>query len=358
MKRFKFFLSEFFVKELGVGDYWFRVEYQHRGSPHVHGLIWLPNAPDISNPQITDKEITDFVDKYISTVNPGVGPGEVWAANYSQHRHPSEVAFKDVLDHIKDRAVLVNFLVRHSKCITGRCLKDGKCRFHFPKKLVPKTHVVHSADGKEINVETERNEPYVTSYCPALLPLWRANLDFQFIDRKGKLVTYLVKYTTKSESQSESLKKVSAMCNVHGPRDSAKRVVQEILTASVADRDMSAQEVMHLLLSLPMHMSSREFVSANTGDYQLIEHHGTRFTLLERYVQRHKDLENCCFYDFASKYQAGSIKIGTMPTPRRKDAIVLVGPYINGHRESESFYRQQIMLEVPFRDPDQLKDPT
>ena len=24
-----------------------RFEWQHRGSPHVHGLAWLPGAPDV-----------------------------------------------------------------------------------------------------------------------------------------------------------------------------------------------------------------------------------------------------------------------------------------------------------------------
>ncbi len=98
-----------------------------------------------------------------------------------------------------------------------------------------------------------------------------------------------MKYTTKNEPRSETLKKVSAMCNIQAPRDSARRVVQEVLTASVADRDISAQEVMHLLLSLPMHMSTRDFISVDTGDYRIITMIGTTHTTLERYEKRHED---------------------------------------------------------------------
>ena len=41
------FINAFYVGVLGATDYWFRFEWQHRGSPHVHGLAWLPDAPDV-----------------------------------------------------------------------------------------------------------------------------------------------------------------------------------------------------------------------------------------------------------------------------------------------------------------------
>ena len=39
------------------------MEYQHRGSPHVHGVAWLEDAPDIT-----------FIDKTVTTINPAVLP--------------------------------------------------------------------------------------------------------------------------------------------------------------------------------------------------------------------------------------------------------------------------------------------
>ena len=30
-------------------DYWFRYEWQHRGSAHVHGFIWLKGVPKMDN---------------------------------------------------------------------------------------------------------------------------------------------------------------------------------------------------------------------------------------------------------------------------------------------------------------------
>ena len=41
------FIKAFYMGNLGATDYWFRFEWQHRGSTHVHDLTWLPNAPDV-----------------------------------------------------------------------------------------------------------------------------------------------------------------------------------------------------------------------------------------------------------------------------------------------------------------------
>ena len=38
------FTKTFFTRVLGATDYSLRFEWQHWGSPHVHGLAWLPIA--------------------------------------------------------------------------------------------------------------------------------------------------------------------------------------------------------------------------------------------------------------------------------------------------------------------------
>ena len=47
-----------------IVDYVIRIEFQARGSPHAHTLLWVKNAPQI-NVQ-TDDEVCEFVKKYIS----------------------------------------------------------------------------------------------------------------------------------------------------------------------------------------------------------------------------------------------------------------------------------------------------
>ena len=45
-------------------DYFYRVEFQQRGSPHIHMLVWIENAPTLETN--SEVEIVKFVDKYLT----------------------------------------------------------------------------------------------------------------------------------------------------------------------------------------------------------------------------------------------------------------------------------------------------
>ena len=79
-ERFQQFLKCFYLNILGAKDYWLRFEWQHRGSPHVHGLAWLPGAPDVqlfTDPAAAEenhRQAIAFIDSIISTTNPALLP--------------------------------------------------------------------------------------------------------------------------------------------------------------------------------------------------------------------------------------------------------------------------------------------
>lgn len=62
--RVQEFVKAFYVGTLAATDYWMRFEWQHRGSPHVHGLAWLPNAPDVER-LLSSSEVSDIVKQEI-----------------------------------------------------------------------------------------------------------------------------------------------------------------------------------------------------------------------------------------------------------------------------------------------------
>ena len=47
-----------------VLDYFYRVEFQQRGSPHIHMLVWVENAPTLETK--SEEEIIEFVDEYLT----------------------------------------------------------------------------------------------------------------------------------------------------------------------------------------------------------------------------------------------------------------------------------------------------
>ena len=76
--RVQKFVEAFYIGVLKATDYWLRFEWQHRGVPHVHGVAWLPDAPDIeqllrTNDNIESvKEIIQYANRVVTTINPAV----------------------------------------------------------------------------------------------------------------------------------------------------------------------------------------------------------------------------------------------------------------------------------------------
>ena len=66
--RLNVFFQEFLkssAKPLGeIVDYAIRIEFQARGSPHAHTVIWINDAPKFGVDD--DQKVCDFIDKYIS----------------------------------------------------------------------------------------------------------------------------------------------------------------------------------------------------------------------------------------------------------------------------------------------------
>lgn len=82
-----------------VLDYFYRVEFQQRGSPHIHMLVWIEGAPKFG--KNSNEEIADFV-----------------------HQHST-------CERNKDIPKLINYQThRHART----CRKKGQnmCRFNFP----------------------------------------------------------------------------------------------------------------------------------------------------------------------------------------------------------------------------------
>ena len=63
-------------------DYWLQFEWQPRGSPHVYGLAWLPNATNVERllsspdniPGAVKEQVIKYADSLVSTCNPAVLP--------------------------------------------------------------------------------------------------------------------------------------------------------------------------------------------------------------------------------------------------------------------------------------------
>ena len=64
-------------------DFFYRVEFQQRGSPHIHALFWINSAPQYGKD--SNDDIVKFVDKYVSCKADSDELGDL--VNLQRHRH-------------------------------------------------------------------------------------------------------------------------------------------------------------------------------------------------------------------------------------------------------------------------------
>ena len=269
---------------LGVlNDYFYRVEFQQRGSPHIHMLAWIENSPKYK--ENTAAEVLEYIDQ-VSSCSTAVS---------------SE--FSDYLDFQKHK---------HSRT----CRKGGKpvCRFGIPFPPMRKTVIVGPYVGDNsavyedyykriqehlINLErditfdefleelglseddyimalqtslkTEKVflkrrplENRINPYMKDLLGVWKANHDIQFVLDAYACAVYIVSYINKSAKGMSQLM-AEACKEARKGNKSLKESVRHIGNKFLNATEVSAQEAAYLILQLSMSSKSRkcEFISTS-----------------------------------------------------------------------------------------------
>uniref|UniRef100_A0A3B1IIS5 ATP-dependent DNA helicase n=1 Tax=Astyanax mexicanus TaxID=7994 RepID=A0A3B1IIS5_ASTMX len=338
-----------------VVDFFYRVEFQQRGSPHIHCLFWVNGAPEFENDQ--DQDVCDFIDRHISCKlpDPNTDP--------ELHRTVSEVQ-------------------THSRNHSKSCKKNNKhCRFGFPKppmkntlitrprpppdtdsddegaekdepvtqaksKLQPvwdllndktqnfesitqlletvnmmyeeyKDNVNSLSSASVVIMQREPNDCWVNGYNPLLLRAWDANMDIQFILNPYTCIMYILSYISKGEHEmSEYLKGViKEMC----PNTSERESMKQVMHAYAKNREVSAQEAVARTCSLKLKSSSRAVIFIPTDDNTVKmslpmsclqdkapdDENVWMTGLAEKYMARPEtpEFENMCMAEFASEYR-------------------------------------------------------
>ena len=71
-RHFDYMIRLFFQEALkrssqpigNIVDFFYHMEFQHRGSPHIHAMVWVEGAPQYGND--SNETIVEFVNKYIT----------------------------------------------------------------------------------------------------------------------------------------------------------------------------------------------------------------------------------------------------------------------------------------------------
>ena len=281
--RIQKFVDVYYVDLLGALDFWLRFEWQHRGSPHVHGLAWLRNAPNFEETveqgdEAAKHQLIEFIDKLVCTQNPGVlpdGSNIASAPSAKLDPHVCSQSYSQIEEYNSDLTDLVATCQRHTCCSTSYCLRTKQgvqaCRFGYPKPLQTDTAITYE-DGT-YDLLTARNDTLVNSYNTLQLSSWRANVDMKYLVSRQKVVEYCAKYATKSEPRSQPvLETFKLIVNSLKESNTSLTAVQKLLINSIGECDYSSQETCHLLLQLPMFKASRDFVVLSLDGSRIVQH--------------------------------------------------------------------------------------
>jgi ATP-dependent DNA helicase PIF1 len=378
---FKLVLSEVF----NISDHWYRFEWQDRGSGHIHGFIWLKDGPI---PSVrTDNlrhELAVYWANYITAYNPDQHLAQIG-------KNPASVPFVRQQNTVRSLTEAINRFQRH-KCTGAYCLrkyKDQKmlkCRFHFPIAHRSAAEISKDLHPGHYMFLAERNDYLLNAYTPLLTLGWLANIDITPCTSPRAVLHYIAKYASKSEQQSKTYKELLTDIIPRCGTSNAPllSLAWRFMNSLLAERDWSAQEVMHILLDNPLSFCSRKFVDLNIRDIQdrsfiiesvdgvlvpggksLLEKYMTRMAMkrdISVTLDRLYDLTllNCAQkWKFTGKNEKSTIHF----CPRIVPNIVRVYPRPkwdsnSGDKSSndyEDYCRAKLMLNVSFQSIEELK---
>ena len=172
-----------------------------------------------------------------------------------------------------------------------------------------------SCTGNVVVLKRELGECCINNYNPAVMLAWQANMDIQFVLNAYACVMYVASYIMKTErAMGELLKRVAAEART----DDLKTQLRKVGSAFLTHREVSAQEAVYRILSLPMKELSRSVVFVNTNPKheriavlkspdllsQLEDDDTNVFqkSLIDRYQHRPQQLTSMCLAEFAATF--------------------------------------------------------
>ena len=347
--QFNTFLKDVLTSELApvgkVKDWFYRVEYQQRGSPHIHMLIWLEGAPVFGVDK--DEDVVAYIDSIITCRKPDNNTELLDLVCRQTHRHSHTCRkqrgkicrFNYPQPPMRSTKILYPLeentsptLVKSSKELwkkiknTLNDLKEGK-DISFDELLkefeVSERQYIlairSSLNCPTIFLKRSPNELRINNYNPTCLLAWRANMDIQYVLDVYACAMYIVSYISKAQKgMSELLRR--AVAEAKEGNTNIKQQVRDIGNKFLNSVEISAQEAVYVVLQLPMRKASRSVIFINTSppaervellkplseienmedDSEEIQSGG----LLKRYVERPECMQNVTLADWAAWYDS------------------------------------------------------
>lgn len=325
----------------------YRIEYQMRGLPHVHFLIWSS----------VDTDNTDEIDKYICT------------------EYPVECYEKSKQQFYADQSIMISTyqLHKHSKRCGG---SDNHCCYHYPQDISEKTTISLKSVTYMRRKEKDR---LVVPFNIPILWYWRSHMDIEAIP-SSNAIHYVLKYVSK---QSDI---VSSTVKIQKPMYKGLEVnKKDEIRYYAATRVISAPEAVlsifgcwkyHIkptIMKLVVHEEGKKIIyKCGDNDPKYLKKLNS-LSKLERYFRRpaHSLFDNLTYISYYEKYSVKpcnrNIRLGeyldqgdltgsnTCIISRRKENSCYAFIDLLNPSAGERFYLRLLLINCPSRSYDDLK---
>ena len=385
VRRFTLFMERVIAPKFNVKDWWNRWEYQGRGSGHDHGFIWGEGMATINNVDNENSRtaFAAFWDKHVTAINPEPGHQE----NFEQIP-PMQSSFEEQTNTIGHLSAVINRVQRH-RCTDAYCLRLNKrtqersCRFYFPRKerfkaevtndLNPKHWIYAAANagegprGADGKPRIVKHDGSMNHYVRAVTLGWLANTDESPCTSKDAVINYIGKYASKSEKKTAAY--VDLMKQVL-PRVTSNRPVvsaaAKLMNKVIAERDWSSQEVVQILLGIPLVSCSRTIINVDCRperdqNQAFVIHDGeveaAGLPALQKYKERDRVLySDLTYLEFLRHFNFTGKQFKRRP--RAAARVLNFWPRYKADPQGEQFEdycRVKLMLNHPFKEVEDLK---
>ena len=130
--RISKFVDTFYTDVMKAVDFWCKFEWQHRGSPHVHGIAWFADAPDVQH-LLAAEDYSDLIRgvenvpamrQHCQHHQPCHGSNTENAPLPQTKPHVCNKPYSEVEDIKMDLIELIATGQCHTRCSPAYCLKS------------------------------------------------------------------------------------------------------------------------------------------------------------------------------------------------------------------------------------------
>lgn len=249
-------------------DYIVRIEWQKRGMPHAHILLWVPevNAQLMKAQEEEDKPRRPphnyGPDDDVSDHDGAPAPTNIPEAYDYFVMTTASRRWADVYQNLVMADLASRLCHRHSAYCGYRAL--GACRFGFPQPAMKNARAkssgetVASRSKNHFFARRREGASFMGLYNAVILRWWRASMDLQLVRDGYAASRYILGYVLKSEADVAAQRRFED--SISQLLDDVKVDRQEVYRASyiaLQGRVTSVPEACHLVLGLPVVMFSR-----------------------------------------------------------------------------------------------------